>query len=88
MSHRVFESRGRQLLRLWQGDLLGKDAAVSLELDEPSFSRIRNGVRQPTGAQAVRIEQLTGGAVNCRSWWEPPVADRKPSRLIRRAAAR
>lgn len=88
MSDSSIDSRGQQLLRLWQGDLLGKDAAVALELDEPTFSRIRNGIRLPTGAQAYRIEQLTDGAVSCRSWYEPPVANRKPSRLIRRAAAR
>ena len=79
------KSRGQQLLLIWQGDSTGRSAAAALDLDEPTFSRLRHGERLPTGAQAYRIEQLTAGVVDCRSWYEPAITDR---RSMRKSAAR
>lgn len=67
-------SRGAQLLELWRGDRMQKEACEQLGLDTATYSRIENGVRKPTTEACISIEEKTVGAVPIRSWYEPPTA--------------
>lgn len=76
----VGPSRGSQLLKEWQGGANAKTAAELLSLDEASYSRFCNGIRKPSAEVGFRIEKLTEGLVPFKSWWDPPLAERKPAR--------
>lgn len=67
-------SRGAQLLEVWRGERMQKEACEMLGLDTATYSRLENGVRKPTTETGIAIEEKTVGAVPIRSWYEPPTA--------------
>lgn len=70
-------SRGAQLLEEWRGTATQAQACELLDVDPATYSRFENGVRKPAADVMVRIERLTDGKVTAKSWYEPPLKERK-----------
>lgn len=77
MPNPVGPSRGSQLLRSWRGDATQLQACDLLDLDSASYNRFEHGIRRPSAEIGFRIERLTDGKVPAKSWYEPPLAERK-----------
>lgn len=70
-------SRGSQLLEEWRGAAKQAQVCELLELDPATYSRFENGIRKPAADVMVRIDRLTDGKVYAKSWYEPPLKERK-----------
>lgn len=68
-------NRGAQLFYRWRidKDLTQRNVANMLDIDNSQLSKMELGHRKPGRQCAVRIEQITRGAVTCGSWDQDPL---------------
>lgn len=79
-----------ELLRAWrkEADLSQGQAAEKLGVRQARWSELESGEHSPGRELAIRIEQLTGGAVPIEAWSDDPtIHDAMRSIVERRAAA-
>jgi transcriptional regulator with XRE-family HTH domain len=77
-------SLGAAALKAWRGERKQADVAKALALQQSAWSSYENGMRLPTRAVAVRLQQVTG--IPVADWDRPGKAPAKTRAKKRRAA--